>query len=59
MISQNDFTPDVRGKIVILVRGDCTITVKSQNAGAVGAVGVVVYNVGRELFFFRVLASGF
>lgn len=34
----------LKGKIVLLSRGNCTITLKSQLAGAAGASAVLVYN---------------
>lgn len=41
----SDFGDDLTGKIVLLQRGNCTITLKSQLAAAAGASAVVVYNV--------------
>ncbi|KAF8475833.1 hypothetical protein BDZ91DRAFT_195495 [Kalaharituber pfeilii] len=39
-----DFPEDLTGKIVLLSRGNCTITYKSQMAKAAGASAVIVYN---------------
>ena len=41
----SDFGPGLAGKIVLLQRGNCTITLKSQLGKAAGAAAVVVYNV--------------
>jgi len=40
-----DFGPGLAGKIVLLQRGNCTITLKTQLGKAAGAAAVVVYNV--------------
>jgi len=40
-----DFTGiDVVGKIALIQRGGCPFAVKQANAGAVGAIGAVIYN---------------
>lgn len=41
----SDFGANLAGKIVLLQRGNCTITLKSQLGKAAGAAAVVVYNV--------------
>jgi len=41
-----DFTgSSFKGKIVLVKRGNCTITYKAQMSSSSGAVGVIVYNV--------------
>src|ERR1051325_10119865 len=39
------FTSPVAGKIAFVNRGNCTFTVKAQNAMAAGAIGIIVGNV--------------
>lgn len=34
----------MKGKIALVIRGNCTITYKSQMAGAAGAKAVLIYN---------------
>jgi Zn-dependent M28 family amino/carboxypeptidase len=42
---ESDFTnAGVAGKIALVSRGSCTFAIKAANAGAAGAVGVLVYN---------------
>jgi len=41
----SDFGANLTGKIVLLQRGNCTITLKSRLGKAAGAAAVVVYNV--------------
>ncbi|RPB24934.1 hypothetical protein L211DRAFT_783861 [Terfezia boudieri ATCC MYA-4762] len=42
--NSSDFGSSLAGKIVLLQRGNCTITLKSQLGRAAGAAAVVVYN---------------
>ena len=44
----SDFGSNLAGKIVLLQRGNCTITLKSQLGKAAGAAAVVVYNVSSK-----------
>jgi len=37
-------TADVKGKLVLIKRGNCVFTVKAKNAEDAGAIGVLVYN---------------
>lgn len=39
-----DFPPEVADNIALISRGECTFAVKSTNAAAAGALGVIVYN---------------
>ncbi|KAI5856945.1 hypothetical protein BZA05DRAFT_162420 [Tricharina praecox] len=40
----DDYPPDVEGKIVLFMRGNCTVTQKSNLAFQAGAVGCIIYN---------------
>jgi Zn-dependent M28 family amino/carboxypeptidase len=42
----HDFDGFARGAIALVRRGTCTFQVKAENAGAAGAVGVVIMNEG-------------
>jgi hypothetical protein len=37
-------TSDIKGKLVLLKRGNCTFVVKAKNAQDAGAIGVLIYN---------------
>lgn len=43
-ILQEDFPPEVNGKIALILRGDCTFGLKSALAGSAKAVGALIYN---------------
>jgi Zn-dependent M28 family amino/carboxypeptidase len=45
-----DFAGFVAGRIALIQRGTCTYEIKSQNAEAAGATGVVVFNRGTPGF---------
>lgn len=42
-----DFPPEVSGNIALIQRGTCTFELKSQNAVAAGALGVIIFNEGQ------------
>ncbi|KAL1958897.1 hypothetical protein VTO42DRAFT_3450 [Malbranchea cinnamomea] len=44
--ADEDFDPDVKGKIALIQRGTCDFGAKVARAGAAEAVGAVVYNNG-------------
>jgi len=37
-------TADVKGKLALIQRGDCTFAIKAKNAQDAGAIGAVIYN---------------
>lgn len=44
---------DVRGKVVLVSRGDMSFYDKTQNAAAQGAIGIIVYNNDPTRYFYK------